>query len=423
MTAQQSLDAFLKHSTRSSDFAKHLRGWKKRNPPAVNTFLHTRAPIIALWQHNFPKLVTREDERKNSRIEVWGGTINCMESEDVLRRQYNRDSDDDREHYPMVCPMCRTIETVRTMVGDGTLAITAPVFVFEGTDPQKSRTITAGGLFNAFSDEDKLDSAQLKAMRAAGISPRDAWMENAYAKCNYVFTVVDADDLASGVMVATETTLLGDKVKTCINDELTGQGDEDGNPLVTPYCIRWEHRPREQEFGKRYHALAMRKVPVTDELLKLIVEQDPPSTDHITEPPNLRALRAMLEQHCKVDLPWDEIFGPAEDAAGDKPPEAGPDVPTHPDAKPLELTEEKPAPEPEKPAPAEAAAEDDDIIVCDECEAEMAADQFVCPGCGVEYNEEGEIIKRPPKKKTRKSRKAAAQSKASKKPAEDDIPF
>lgn len=406
-----SLEEFMGHDTRSGG-GQFLRGWRKRQPPAVNTWLHTRAPIVALWQHQWPRLHVFEDrESGQTRKEIWGGSWNCLEHEDVLKRQYRRDENDEREAPPIVCPLCRLIETVRLMVRDGQLKITQPIFKYEvDGDDEHARILTAGGIYNAFGDEKKLTEEQVALMKRARIRPSEAWKENSYAKCNYLFCVVDNEHPEGGTQIAIETTLLGDKVKGVIRDQMTSLGEDDGHPLKKPYCIRWEHRPAEKEFSKRYHALAMPKIKLSDEVRRIIVDEAPPDVSRIIAPGNVRTLRANLERFALVKLPWDDIFGPAE-ALSD---ESG-------NVEDLDFgdAEDEPAPtppqqasRPSNPKPAAAPAKEPEpeveMVACDDCKKPMRIDAAKCPSCGAEYELDKAPPPPPPPTKTRSQAKSKA---------------
>ena len=65
----------------------------------------------------------------------------------------------------------------------------------------------------------------------------------------------------------------------------------------------------------------MVKRPIPDDARRLITDTDPPSIDGVTERFNAKSMRAMLEEHCRLDrkaIPWDALFG-ARDLDDDKP--------------------------------------------------------------------------------------------------------
>lgn len=398
---QHDLDGFLGHESRERTSVARLDNWKKRDDKAINSLLHTLAPLIALWQHNVPRIVTF-DKDDVVRREAWGGDWNCIEPEGILKHQYKRDRDTgEREVPPTVCPMCILIETIRRMVADGRLKFCEPLFRWEGDDPDKARVITAAGIFNGYGSKN-LTPAQKRAIAAASISLKHAWKQNAYAKCNYVFTVVDADNPDDGVNITVETTLLGDKVKEVIRDARVALGMDDGNPMKNPYVIRWQHRPDESEFNKKYKALRMEKFEITEVLRKLIVETDPPDLEPIIRPGNVRKLRADLEAHALVELPWDDIFAPSDaqvlgtiDDKHDDPEGDPTDGEFDVDEKSAPKSSERATAPDVKSPPPEPTVDDEDVIGCDVCKTPMAVTELTCPTCGTEYDgETGAITKR-----------------------------
>jgi hypothetical protein len=436
-----SLDEFLGHETNAGGRSGFLRGWRKRKPPAVNTWLHTRAPIIAIWQHGWPRIHTFEDrDTKQTRREVWGGTWNCLESEQVLRKQNKRDDDGARSVPPQACPLCLLIEHLREQVLSGEMKITQPVFEFKiDGDDEHARILTAGGITGLY-DNDHLTDVQRADIRKAGVRLTDAWQEAARAKCNYLFRVVDDDHPEGGVQIATETTLLGDKVKQVIRDQMTAMGDVDGNPLKKPYAIRWEHRPAEQEFSKKYHALVMPKLAVREEIRRLIYDEDPPDVSALVAPGNVKALRAAMEQYAVTELPFDDIFAAGEERVGvqhePKPvPVASKASPPHVVSPPSTRAEVAASDnaviksavaksrrtvveEPLAPAP----VEDDGHEPCVKCGAMMGPEETVCAACGARY-----VIDEPAPKPAAKAKpKAAPKAKPSASAGatdDDDIPF
>lgn len=438
MSKGMSIDDFLGHNTRGkSDRAAYLDNWKNRKPPYVDTFLHTKAPIYSLWQHPWPRLVERERDGVKTR-EVWSGTFNSWEPEEVLKNQYRRDRDTgERDMPPTICPMSLTIEMVYALVHAGDIHWCDPLFRFEGDDAAKAKVLHAGGLWNAFGKKDL--APELKAeMSRAKIFAKDAWQENMQAKCNYIMCVVDVSAPEKGVQIATNGTLLGDCVKSLIHDAMTAEGEDAGNPLKNPYCIRWEYKPTETEFNKKYKAIRMTKIHPTDAIMALI-EGEPPDTSRLTDRGNITELRQSMEEHYVGDypMPWDEIFEPSERALSEEQKSEGkPSQARAAQAKrptPAEVTTRtqgkvkaaqqavqemtqpvaKAAPKAaakQAPAPAESA---DDSVECDQCEGEMAATDMVCPHCGYDYSPaEPEPAPEPvaPPKRTRSGASAPTQA-------------
>ena len=230
------------------------------------------------------------------------------------------------------------------------------------------------------------------------IYSREAFKENSQAKLEWCFAVVDNSEPDKGVQLAIEANLLGDKVKAVIAhaikllDDGTGRGvgERLGNPLVTPYAIRWEFNPaKDIEFGKMYDAIRMEKIRMTPAIEKLIRDTDPPDTSTLRERFNLKTHRALLERHALVKLPWDQFFEAAFalEAKGklDEPP-----AQEEPAAEPDYVPEVAAAP----PAPAQ-----DEEFACDTdgCEAVLKATDPKCPQCGRAYEVIAATPPPPPK--------------------------
>lgn len=436
-----SLDEFLGHKSSSRDGGKILN-WKKRKPPVITTWLHTGAPIIALWRHGWPRIVEIERDGVKQR-EVWGGNFNCHEHEDVLRRQYKRGPRGERLDPPKSCPMCLLIEYLHTEVDEGRLSWVEPVFKFEADDDRETQVLTAGGLYNAFGGE--LSRDDIAELRRAGIRRDEAWKQNGMAKCSYVFSVVDHDEPSAGVQVCVETTGLGDAVKQVIRNQMDSLGETEGHPLRSPYAIRWEYHPDEKEFSKKYRALAMPKIAMTPEVHDLIVDSAAPNIASLIERGNVAALRAVMEAHALIDLPFDRIFAAAEGGTAQAPAarrspapgrigvdeaarfreQAEGPVPTpvrngaaRPGSRPADPDEPRtvnaPREEPARPARTRAAAKPAGpkmpdypkgtvLIPCDSCGAQMADTDEECWKCGAKYEIEGEVAPPPaPVKSTAK---------------------
>lgn len=462
---------FLGHTTKSGGGSQFLRGWRKRKPAVVNAVLHTKAPIVALWQHGMPRIFEQKDEKTGDITRrVFGGQFNCLEDESVLVKQYRRDRDTgERVLPPVICPVCRLLEALRSLYADGVIGFADDVFRWEGDVNDEEQTLTLGGMLNLY-DSDKITDDEKAAMKDAGIKLSEAWKENTFSKCNYLFTIVDADEPETGIQLAIETTALGDATKECIHAKITSAGEEKGNPLVTPYAIQWQHHPNAKEFSKKYKAIAMERVAITPQIMELI-ESDPPDIDNIIRGGNVTKLRAELEARCVLKDPsvldWDDIFGPAERAGfGDREEASDTEEATEEEAKPVEkpvTRTSKPAPaatakptakpahakaevapatapstgrrrkaepEPEpEPEPEEAPSHEDNTIPCDECGAPMAADATRCEACGAEYEmddtpeEAAAAPEPPPKPATKPAAKPATPATAAPAKGKSKIPF
>ena len=434
------VDAFINHRTRDGGGGgAGILKWKDpKESRTVDVWLHRKAPFTAVWSHGFPRIAEYQKDGRDIR-EVRPGSIVCVESEEVLRRQGFRDRDtDERETAPTICPMCLLAEHVRALVRDGAIKVTDVLFRVSPDESSRDvQLIHAGGFYGGFK-EDKLTDEEMEALREARISLRDAWRETGVARCNYVFVVVDAEDTAEGVQIAREPGLLGDKMKEAIANEIERRKDR-GYPIKNPYPFRWKNVPSEKVIHKRY-AVNVLEEEASEELLQLITETDVPDLSRFTDPPNYRTLRAQLEQYCQFELDWNSIFAPIESKLDDSgfyasaaKPKATTASKPKPAAKPEPKQETKPAeapvtttrrklskPEPEPEPESEQTAAN--MIPCDECQEPMAEDQELCGKCGAKYEVAPKLAKPKPAATTKK-KPAARRSVEDGAPGENDVPF
>jgi hypothetical protein len=306
---------FLKHKFGGSGFGGgYLKSWKKRQGNGgvwegegkLNVVLHRKLEPCPLIQHGMPIVRIKEENGKPIR-HVWGGQYVCHEDASTIENR-KRDQSGQRIAPFTKCGICRMIEWFRQQVAAGRISWTATAFRFTGDIESETQIIHVGGLYNAFGDRD-LDVEKKAEMKAAGIFAKTAWRENAMAKENCVFCVVDIANVKSGVQTATETRLLGERVQDVINESIESDGVEDGDPFEgNPYVIQWQHRPEEEEFQKKYNAIRVRKIKITEEVLALVSGEAPDLTEYCA-PFDPRTVRAILEKACCIKgVPWDELF-------------------------------------------------------------------------------------------------------------------
>jgi hypothetical protein len=305
------------------------------------------------------------------------------------------------------------IEEVRRVVREGNIDWTVKLFKFVGDDPSKAIILHAGGIYNAYRNDDMTDGDK-KALKKAGISLKDAWKENLNAKCNYVFRVVDNDNPNGGNQIAIETTSLGKKVKKVIKDAMTSLGREEGNPFRNPYCIRWEYDKNAKQFNEKYNAIKMDTIQLSRRVEELINEE-PADISNIIKRGNIKELRTSMEAHYigpKGLLDWDFIFHRAEELQADLD-----DKPFHQDedAQPPKRTSNKKKARKAKPVEPDPEPEDEDEdeeqYECDDCNNVMSADETVCSECGRDYGDEEDEDDEPPpppvKSRSKKSKSAS----------------
>lgn len=300
------VDSFLNHKGTAFDGAGRLGKWK--DDGSIDVWLHTQRVPQPLWKHQFFKIEARENkETKRINKEVWSFDFVCHEAEAVLKRQYRYEDDDiTRESPPEACPLCKALMWVRTMVKKKKLDWKEPIFRFEGSDKDKAVVIHAGGWWNAYKDVER-GSADAEELNDAGIYLKDSWKENGFAKLSYVFTCVDHAHVDEGIKVAVETGLLGDKVKAVIRKAMEELGDEEGNPFVNPFAIRWKFDDKARKFDEKYDAVKLGKLKITDKIEELITGKAP-SISHITGKGDAKKLRALMEKHALIEMPFDKFF-------------------------------------------------------------------------------------------------------------------
>lgn len=435
MTIGMSMDQFLRHSGRAGGRGKYLSGWKDSPDRAITVWLSMRVGILPLWRHQWVRVVPREKDGIKTR-EVWQERLRCLEHEEVLTRQHFRDKvTGERDLPPQVCPHCMLQEYVRAEVMAGRMKFTQPLFKFEGTDPTKTRFLYAGGIYGGFgakslTAEDKAAMAAIPQNVGGPVFSRDAFKHTSMAKLEYAMCVVNHAKPDDGVQMMVESSGLGQEFQKMVAhaikslDDGTGRGTGErlGNPLITPYAIRFEFTPpsESQPFGA-YASIRMEKIRITPAVEKLI-RSDPPATfGELAEPFNVRTHRALLERHALAKLPWDQFFEAAFEA------EAKGKL-----AKPEEQPSAAQDPEPRTPevGTAPAAAQDEEFG-CDtpDCDGVMKALDTRCPKCNRSY--EVNAAPQPPPKPALPKRSTAQTAPASSPAREpepsgdqgDDIPF
>lgn len=393
--AELTLEQFLNSNDReqgnfpknymSNEWTKNVSMNEKGQKEAhIDVWLHTRAVFSTIWRHRWARSLDRKDGTKA----LFMGNVACLEEESVLRRQHFRTRDTNkREAPPQICPICRLIEQVRDLVAAGQLSPTDTLFKYVNGD--KTIELHAAGIYNGFKNPSE---AMKEKARAAGIFLTEVFKENCVAECSYAFPLVVDSKLEDGVIVSVEKKTLGDAVKRLISNEIESRGEE-GNPILNPYALRFKYYPDNPPMSK-FDASTMYKKKLTDEVRNLITVVDPPveAMKKLAVPPNMRMLRATMEEHCLVTLDWDDVFSPAErycDEEGNynKPVAAAVPNPIKLPSKPVAAVSAAPAAK----APSKRVAAPEPVpvavttIPCDVCKAPMREDQEVCTSCGKKY--------------------------------------
>lgn len=381
------MDEFLDHEARDGFSGERLGDWKKKGDGSVTLWLSVAAGVIAYpsWSHNFKRLAEFEDrETGDKRVVVYNAKFVCHEDEGILRSQHKRDDDGNRLKPPNVCPYCILSEFLRRAIREEKISWVEPVFQFDPGDPDKVVELRAGGICNLFGKKD-LTTDEIRELKHARIRRDEAWKENGLSRLQYVFQVVRDDKPDEGVLVASESQILGEKMKAAIRQmqrraAKARKSPDHGNPLKFPYAFEWLYH-EEERFSDRYEVIALDEREVPKDIRKVIESKELPDLSAYLKPGNCRKLRAQMEEHSLVDLPWDEIFRPAEEAGlmRDDGEEDGTDF----DPEKIE----RGAPEARGSEGGDGDRGADDPLQCDACEAPIGEKDEACGACGAEYDE------------------------------------
>lgn len=362
-------DEFLSHSSNSGGYDKdEMLGakWRKRGGPGyIDVWLYTRFVPRPLWRHPLSQVKVIEDRKTREVTKaVWSDPMPCFEDERVLKKR-TRDEEGNREEPFRRCPVCRLTEEVRRLVREKKLGWFDPIFEYRGTKSGDFdltiHAATGAGMIN----QETLTPEQMQQMRAAGIQ-QGGWRERISAKLEYVFIVASEADPRQ-LKIAIETSLLGDRVKNLIKKtKLALRDDDRGSPFKNPYCIRWLYDEKAR-MNEKYDALRMEEVPLSPQVKKLIQSPNGPDVSRFFQHPDLRTLRAKLEQHAtpqlKRVLDWDLVFDvPSPDDSGEAPRVAS------------EVRSEKKT----------------DKIPCEDCGTLLSPTDTKCPKCGATYEVDDE---------------------------------
>jgi len=438
------VDEFLGHSGGSDSNRTDWLNWKDRG--RVDVWLHPAGMPIAVWGHSW---YTIGHDRDTGEEKIRWFRFNSMETEKQLRKRFFRSADGSLEYPPELCPFAKLMAWVDEAIRTDVISWTDEIFRIEV--PGECITIHAGGFTGAFTQK-SVTEAQKREIKRTGIQYSECWKENAQSRLQYLFRTVEHGDPGKGCQVALESQSLGDAVKKVIADRMDDYPDgasakqiEDakrkGNPFVNPYAIRFLYYP-DRDFKEKYDARPLMSLEMTEEV-RAVLEAPAPDISKIAGPSNFAQLRLSFETFWSHEVvpPWDEIFEAAEallegtdavqlpadrsrrvetsdgdkDDSERKSSKAKGESKRHGSKEPTKSSkskdEEEPAPKATTKAAPKAAPKKeeeeqagDEEFECDECGGLMKANEYVCPKCGVEYNEDGEIIARPEKPKTTRKR-------------------
>lgn len=369
--------------------------WKKTKANNTATIaLVAQAAVYPLWRHSIPRVMTLRKDGEPDRNEVWSRKVNSAEHDEISKRQYYRRDDGVRKYPPLKCPVSKLIDDVAIRCAAGHLKPSQPLFRWQGDDPDRAEVIRAYGLLNRTKKE-KLSNAELADLQKAGVRLSSMWKQSFMARCEYVFRIVDLDDLDAGTMISIESKLLGDVMIDEMNKLAEQFGPDMADPSKTPLAWKWSYHEAAQ-IDKKYRAIPLPNYEISEAAKELIMST-PPSVDHIVGEHDWGKLRADLEDHALVPFDWDRIFGAVEREAAEK--IAG-SLPK--DDRPLDVQAAEAFAPVNASTSSVADAEAEAVLTpqattqlydCDVCGAKkvMTNTDLECPACGTKYAADGSI--------------------------------
>ena len=383
-TEMSEIDEFLDHSTGGFDDEGGVLNWKKNkdeNSGELHCWLHTLAPISAVWRHGWYKVKEIEDrDSGKKRVEVFSDRWVCHEKEALLRARKWRFAENDRRERsfppPCDCAFCKVVEMICVEVKEGRLSWLEPVFEFKGSAGEDRKTfdvmLRAGGLWNAYSAK-KLPQNKVAELRRANIRRDDAWREDVRAKCAYLLSVVESAHVENGVRLMIEGEAFKRAFTKAVADERKRMRSATDSPIgshARPYPFLFDY-DKTLPFNERYSATAMSDSP-TPAVLELIRDASKiPDRKEFITPGDPEELLASIEEHALIKLPWGDCFGDGK---------ARSQVPAG-----------APAPAGKAASTATASPAAERLFSCDHCgKATMKGSDFSCSNCGATYVEVGE---------------------------------
>lgn len=384
---------FLDHSPTEAG-SGFLQNWKEDG--SIVVWFHPKAPNVSLWSHNWFRYATEKKDNEERPV-IRGKRINCLEGEELLKKQRWRDKEtDERKLPPAVCPHCLCVEWVRDQINRDRLEWSTPIFEFSTPDdtPLGGETITiyAGGFTGLFQRKELSESEKLQ-IRKSGIKQSEAFKQNGYARQQYLFAVAPHNNLTAGWVIAVEGPTLGGKVRKAIKDEVRRcNGDlHKGHPAFNPYPFEWTFDDN-KEFDRKYDVIALTRQEVNAKVEELL-KQEPPSFDNLIADPKLGSLYDSMKEAALIDMPFDSFFERAFDEFGRHYEEVQDD-----DSSDDADDEEKEAEGSSYEVKGEEEEEEETEITCDVCNTPMEETDTLCSECGAEYTVDGDKVylsKRP----------------------------
>lgn len=398
-----SINDFLNHQSGSSKTG-NLSGWKKTGEIVV--WLHTEYTPKPIYVVKLPIPVVFKDKDTKEEVEdVWAKTFVSHDSEKTIKDQYMRNLDGTRKVEP-IDPMGRFFEAIFQLILKKKISPFEIVWNAGHDRKGDQRILRAGGVCGFFSSKYGKNNEELKKEAIKqNIAMGDMWQENALPKLNYVFLVVDNAKVDNGLQFATETGLLGDKMKIAIRSAADLFGAANCDPMKTPYAFRWKFLDKEPVPMNKYTAnpVSQNVVPLTAGIEELIKSEVPNDSMYVT-PYNKEIMRGYVEMYVpdnvKSLLNIDAMFDGVKPKYNNKETVDENGVEQQSAALPKQAVKPVSIPTPLQfpQSPKQAVNEaptarrrskqveiKGNPIACDECKKTMGDLDPICPHCGCQY--------------------------------------
>lgn len=391
---------FLKHTNDSGGGGAWLRQWRKKGVGEVTIWLHTRAPIVPCFSHTF-KLEDEYEDKETGRSmpTLRFPRFVSPDAEVVHRNQYFRnDNDQSLQVFPDRDPFLLLREWLRLNADH----IGLEEAVFKWNDEKNRQLIV-------------WERGVLSGLVKRGKKNFDHSLDT---KLEYIYVVVDNDNVDAGPVLAREGKLVSQKIVEVIRQQQKQWGDDEGDPMQKPYAFLLVAKEAASPMNA-YSAFKAERADFTDAVWAELESQDFPDPLPYGRPAegDMEKIRDAFEKAAQIELPLDQIFSDDAEVRRDL---VKPHVASRPAPRESKKAQQKEAVEPSRkpappsrapattPKPAEgtngaappgpqmrrrkAAAEPEpapepmgESIPCDECKKDMLATATVCPHCGTEY--------------------------------------
>jgi hypothetical protein len=283
--------SFIKHTNEGGGGKDWLRTWHKGGKGEITVWLHTRAPIVPSLTHSF-MLEDEFEDKETGRMKpvLRYPRFVSPDAEIVARNQYFRNDDSyktmqvppDRDPFLLLREWLRYADHI---------PLDAPVFQWNDEKNRKVVIWERGEL-----------SLLVKRQK-------NNFNHSLDVKLEYVYVVVDNENIDSGPVLMREGKLLSQKIVEVIKQQQKMHGEEEGDPVQHPYAFLLTAEDASSPMNV-YKAFKNEKAAFSDAVWEAISGDDFPDPLPYGQPAegDPEKIRDAFERAMKVDLPLDEIF-------------------------------------------------------------------------------------------------------------------